>query len=262
LSGNAEIQFAVLFKNRAKLPVTFKAKFYKPLELQAKPKLIDFGIIENPLKSFRKFNITWVFDPNESGLEVLPNIFSTEGMASCRLLDHKRELVRLPSAQKPTIRQEFLFQAFLRPELKQGEFHDTIKIPIVLENRIENVIVPVVGSFKGKIFSTPSKIFSFIPSDKIQETNIKAALFRQSWLREPQDVNVICSDSRLSVALRMPKTKAASNLVGTINIAVRDPICSNVIESKLNVSYKIEDKKENFDIPMKIVIIDGTVNGN
>jgi len=261
-AGNAAIKFVVFFKNRPDLPVSFTAKFFKTIALDAKPKRLDFGVVDNPLKSFRTFKIVWVSDPNEAGLEVLPNIFSRKGIASCRLLNEKKETVRLPNAAKSNVRQEFLFEGFLNPQLTRGKFDDTIKVPVVLNGEVDYVLIPSAGWIKGKVFSTPSKIFSFITKDKIQETKIEATLSRQDWCDEPEDVNVTCSDSRLSVVLTKPKAKTDTKLVGTISITVQDPICSHAIETKLNISYKIGDKKENFDIPVKIIVIDGTVNGN
>ena len=261
-TGNAAIKFVVFFKNRPDLPVSFTAKFFKNNVLDAKPKRLDFSVVDNPLKSFRKFKIVWISDPNEAGLEVLPNIFSRKGIVSCRLLNEKKETVRLPNAAISNIRQEFLFEGFLNPQLTCGKFDDIIKMPVVLNGEVEYVLIPSVGRFKGKVFSTPSKIFSFITRDKIRETMIEATLSRQDWCDEPEEINVTCSDSKLSVVLKKPKATTDTKIVGIINITVQDPVCSQAIETKLNISYTIGDEKESFDIPVKIFVIDSAVNEN
>lgn len=260
-SGNAAFGFAVFFKNKMDSPIRFKVNFYKPKTLEPVPKHLDFGYVDDPLKSFKTFKITWVFDLDDMGLQILPNIFSDRGLASCHLLEKKKKKIRLPNADKPTDQQEFVFETFLKPQLPRGEFNDIIRIPVVLNGKIENVAVSVVGQVRGKLFSSPSKVYSLIPHDKIKETEIKVTLLTaKDLLVRPSYLNVTCDDSRLSVALTKPK--ADTKLVGTISIIVQNPIRSHIIDTKLNIIYKIGDKKENFDIPVKIVIINGTENGN
>ena len=253
-SGNAAVSFAVFFKNRLDSPLYFKATFYRPSPLQGKPARLDFGRIDDTLKSFRDFKIEWAHDPNEADLQVLPNIFSAKGTASCHLLEKSRKLVRLPNSDRPTVRQEFIFTAFLRPELPTGDLRDTLYVPVILNNELEKVAVRVLGFYKGNLFATPAKLFAFIPDNEIPEAKLKVLLWRQDWVQAPEDVNATCDDSRLHLSFTKPKEDERKNLIGQVTVTLPEPLPSNRIEATIKVSCRMRHDSRTFDIPVKIIV--------
>ena len=255
-SGHAGVNFVVFFKDKMGSPVHFRAEFYRPKALEAEPKRLDFGYVDDPLRAFMTFKITWVSDSNDMRLKVLPNIFSAKGFASCRILKEEEKEIRMPNADKSTHQQEFLFQTFLRPQLPRGEFDDTVRIPAVLNGKIEYLEIAVTGKARGKVFSSPSRIVSFIASDKAKETEIEVVLLASEGLyHRPSHVNVSCSDPRLSIILTEPKAQEAGNHVGRISVTLSEGVPSSPIQAVVKVSYRIGEKEETFEIPVKIVII-------
>lgn len=255
LHGHASVEFTVFFKNRPDLTHVFSTKFYRPRSLVPEPKRVNFGTVGNPENSSRQFRITWVSDPNETGLQVLPNISTANETTSCRLINEEKKTIRLAGADTDTIRQEFLFEASINHRPSRGELHDTIEIPLLLNGKPTKVTVPVVGWVKGDVFSVPSKIFSFVKIDEIDATTITAVLSRQAWIDEPNEIRVTCNDPRLAVAFQKHHTPQ-KNTLGTISVTIQHPASKCAVDAVLNVTYRLGSRTERFAIPVKIVMIE------
>jgi hypothetical protein len=255
--GNSTIKFTVLFKDYNER-VTFTANFFRKVSLTPSPKNLDFGRINFPLQSRNLFKVVWAVPPDQNSVEFYPNSFSEKGLASCRLITDKQYQTRNPSVESSqSIKQEFMFEAYLNPDLPRGEFKDILKIPVKLNGDISYVMVPLAGFFPGKIFPNSTSFFWTV---KDHNEKAKITLFRQNWCKEQKNLLIRCDDSRLVITtktLNGSSVNEATIPIVEIELGINKPEMKiQNINTEIKVEYEIGAEKDSFIVPIKVLFLD------
>jgi hypothetical protein len=251
--GHGAISFIVSFRDKPIEPVLFKVKFYRPRILQANPKVVDFGTVDNPNESSRRFDVTWISESTETGLQIKGEMYSEKGTVECVAQKEERRDVRLLNSNISTLRQRFLFTVFLRFSLTRGRFDDVIHIPVTINGNRSELTVPVTGVVTGQVFARPSRVLAVL-TDITQKAEHQVTLFRQDWVKRPTNIRVSCEDPRLLVNLVDNYNHEDKSVVAQIRI-ISQSHDADLIDAVITVECEIGSYMDVFHIPVRILML-------
>lgn len=257
-TGNAGFTFVVLFKDENIQPEYFKMTFYKPSRLRSDPKQLEFGTLNRPIKTTRKFTVTWAHNSQSQKMVMDdPNIYYENSSVRCKLVKYTQKKERLPNAEKETHIQAFLFQVSIADGTLPGDINDVIHLPVTINGKRNEIKVPVKGRLNPEILPRPSKIFGVVHKDKISGTHLVVDLMGAARLSvEDLEVKIKCEDPRLSFDIISPQSlDNKTDFLKRIALSLKASTSPGIIQTKILLTVKTRGVPFVTEVPVKLILL-------
>ncbi len=257
-NGQAAVSFVVFFTKSSIQPRLFTLNFFRPKSLQADPPTVDFQTVDDPSTAIRSFRFAWVSDKTQKNVHIEESkITCNRDLLRCRFLKTTTREFRLPNAAAVTREQAFFYEVRTAPGIREGEFHDTISIPVQIGDDRRVLRVPVAGYVPKQITAQPSKIIAFLSPDKIQTAKWLVSLVARKDMKAPENTVVSGIEydrSKLSVvALTRPQMKDG-NIIQTLQISLNKNAAGDSVKTAIHLLCQVGKEKVNLDIPVKVIV--------